>query len=101
MRTEYDQRRRLMVREFNDMGLPCFEPLGAFYVVPYIGGTGMTSQEFCERLLREKHVAIVPGDAFGASGEGFARVSYAYSLSHLQQAVYRIREFLQELKSNE
>ena len=101
MRTEYDQRRRLMVREFNDMGLPCFEPLGAFYVFPYIGGTGMTSQEFCERLLREKHVAIVPGDAFGASGEGFARVSYAYSLSHLQQAVYRIREFLQELKPNE
>ena len=97
MRTEYDQRRRLMVRSFNEMGLPCFEPLGAFYVFPYIGATGMTSQEFCERLLREKHVAIVPGDAFGDSGEGYARVSYAYSLAHLQEALRRIREFLQEI----
>ncbi len=100
MRIEYDQRRRLVVRAFNDMGLPCFEPLGAFYVFPCIQSTGMTSQQFCERLLREKHVAIVPGDAFGDSGEGYARVSYAYSLSHLQEALRRIREFLQELKEN-
>lgn len=100
MRTEYDQRRRLVVKAFNDMGLPCFEPLGAFYVFPCIKGTGMTSQQFCERLLREKHVAIVPGDAFGDSGEGYARVSYAYSLAHLQEALRRIRDFLQELKQN-
>lgn len=100
MRTEYDQRRRLVVKAFNDMGLPCFEPLGAFYVFPCIKSTGMTSQQFCERLLREKHVAIVPGDAFGDSGEGYARVSYAYSLAHLQEALRRIRAFLQGLKQD-
>lgn len=91
-------RRRLLVREFNNMGLACFEPGGAFYVFPYVGGTGLSSDEFCQQLLRRKHVAIVPGTAFGASGEGYARVSYAYSVAHLQEALSRIREFLWELR---
>ena len=98
MRQEYDMRRRLLVREFNNMGLACFEPGGAFYVFPYVGGTGLSSDEFCQQLLRRKHVAIVPGTAFGASGEGYARVSYAYSVAHLQEALSRIREFLWELR---
>ena len=98
MRQEYDMRRRLLVREFNNMGLACFEPGGAFYVFPYVGGTGLSSDEFCQQLLRRKHVAIVPGTAFGVSGEGYARVSYAYSVAHLQEALSRIREFLWELR---
>ena len=98
MRQEYDMRRRLLVREFNNMGLACFEPGGAFYVFPYVGGAGLSSDEFCQQLLRRKHVAIVPGTAFGASGEGYARVSYAYSVAHLQEALSRIREFLWELR---
>ena len=96
MRDEYNMRRRLVVRGFNDMGLTCFEPRGAFYAFPCIKSTGLTSQEFCTRLLEEKHVAIIPGDAFGASGEGYCRVSYAYSVEHLTEALKRIREFLQE-----
>ena len=96
MRDEYNMRRRLVVRSFNDMGLTCFEPRGAFYAFPCIKSTGLTSQEFCTRLLEEKHVAIIPGDAFGASGEGYCRVSYAYSVEHLTEALKRIREFLQE-----
>ena len=96
MRDEYDQRRRYLVKEFNAMGLTCFEPRGAFYVFPCIKSLGMTSQQFCEALLREKHVALVPGDAFGASGEGYCRVSYAYSVEHLQEAIKRIRAFVQE-----
>lgn len=100
MRTEYDARRRLLVHSFNEMGLSCFEPKGAFYVFPCIKSTGMTSQEFCEQLLRKKKVALVPGDAFGASGEGYCRVSYAYSVAHLEEALKRIREFLTELKEN-
>ena len=96
MREEYDQRRRYLVKEFNAMGLTCFEPRGAFYVFPCIKALGMTSQQFCEALLREKHVALVPGDAFGASGEGYCRVSYAYSVEHLQEAIKRIRAFVQE-----
>ena len=101
MRNEYDTRRRLLVHAFNEMGLECFEPKGAFYVFPCIKSTGMTSQEFCEKLLRRKKVALVPGDAFGASGEGYCRVSYAYSVAHLEEALKRIREFLQELKENQ
>ena len=95
---EYDMRRRLIVKGFNDMGLSCFEPEGAFYVFPCIKSTGMTSVEFCEKLVYEKKVAVVPGSAFGQSGEGYVRVSYAYSISHLTTALERIREFLEEHK---
>ena len=95
---EYDMRRRLVVKGFNDMGLDCFEPEGAFYVFPCIKSTGMTSAEFCEKLIYDKKVAVVPGNAFGESGEGFVRVSYAYSVQHLTTALGRIREFLQEIK---
>ena len=98
MRSEYDARRRLLVHAFNEMGLKCFEPKGAFYVFPCIKSTGMTSQEFCQELLMKKKVALVPGDAFGDSGEGYCRVSYAYSVAHLEEALKRIREFLAELK---
>ena len=96
MRDEYNMRRRLVVKSFNDMGLTCFEPRGAFYAFPCIKSTGMSSQDFCTKLLEQKHVAIIPGDAFGASGEGYARISYAYSVEHLKDALKRIREFLQE-----
>ena len=93
---EYNRRRRYVVKALNDMGLTCFEPRGAFYVFPSIQISGLTSSEFCEQLLREKEVAIIPGSAFGASGEGYARISYAYSVDHLQTAMKRIREFLTE-----
>ena len=96
MRNEYNMRRRLVVKSFNDMGLSCFEPRGAFYAFPCIKSSGMTSEEFCTKLLEQKHVAIIPGNAFGASGEGYARVSYAYSVEHLMEAIRRIREFLNE-----
>lgn len=97
MRDEYDMRRRLVVDSFNAMGLTCFEPLGAFYVFPCIKSTGLTSEEFCTRLIIEKHVAVVPGTAFGECGEGFVRVSYSYSIKHLRTALERISEFLKEL----
>ena len=97
MVSEYDMRRRLIVDGFNRMGLPCFEPEGAFYVFPCIKSTGLTSQEFCQRLIYEKQVAVVPGDAFGNCGEGFIRVSYAYSISHITTALSRIKEFIDEL----
>lgn len=96
MRDEYNRRRRYVVKALNDMGLTCFEPRGAFYVFPSIQISGLTSSEFCEQLLREKEVAIIPGSAFGASGESYARISYAYSVDHLQTAMKRIREFLTE-----
>lgn len=99
MRDEYDMRRRLVVDTFNDMGLSCFEPLGAFYVFPCIKSTGLSSEDFCTRLIKEKHVAVVPGSAFGDCGEGFVRVSYSYSLRHLKVAMERIREFVGELKN--
>ncbi|MBR1739430.1 MAG: aminotransferase class I/II-fold pyridoxal phosphate-dependent enzyme [Ruminococcus sp.] len=99
MRDEYDMRRRYLVDAFNKLGLDCFTPQGAFYVFPCIKSTGLTSEEFCERLVNSKRVAVVPGDAFGDCGEGFVRVSYAYSLSHLREAVKRIGEFLEELKN--
>lgn len=98
MRCEYDMRRRLIVDGLNNLGLTCFEPEGAFYVFPSIKSTGLTSQEFCEKLLQSKHVAVVPGDAFGKSGEGYIRISYAYSLEHIITALDRIEEFLRELK---
>ena len=93
----YDRRRRLMVTQLNDMGLSCFEPKGAFYVFPSIKSTGLTSDEFCTRLLEKKHVACVPGTAFGASGEGHIRCSYATSIEKLGEALKRIREFVNEL----
>ena len=96
MRDEYNRRRRYVVKALNDMGLTCFEPRGAFYVFPSIQISGLSSEEFCERLLKEKEVAIIPGSAFGACGDGYARISYAYSVDHLQTAMHRIRAFLQE-----
>ena len=99
MRQEYDMRRRFLVRRLNEMGLQCFEPKGAFYVFPSIQSTGMTSEEFCEKLLYAKQVAVVPGTAFGDCGEGFVRISYAYSVKHLEQALERIGAFLKECQS--
>ena len=96
MRTQYDMRRRYLVKRFNEMGLTCFEPEGAFYVFPCIRSTGMTSEDFCQQLLYGKKVAVVPGTAFGDCGEGFVRVSYAYSVEHLQEALKRIESFLKE-----
>lgn len=95
---EYDRRRRLMVSGFNKLGLTCREPKGAFYAFPCIKSTGLSSEDFCERLLREKHVALVPGTAFGNSGEGFVRASYCYSAEHIIKALARIEEFLKERK---
>ena len=97
MMTEYATRRRYVVDSFNRLKLPCFEPLGAFYVFPSLKATGMTSVEFCDALLQSKRVALVPGNAFGKSGEGYVRVSYSYSLTHLSQALSRIEEFLKEI----
>ena len=97
MRDEYDMRRRMLVSRLNGMGLACFEPQGAFYVFPSIKSTGLSSDEFCERLLHSQKVAIVPGNAFGASGEGHVRISYAYSVGHLEEALHRIENFLREL----
>lgn len=96
---EYDMRRRFVVDGFNKLGLHCFTPEGAFYVFPCIKSTGLSSEEFCEKLLHSKRVAVVPGNAFGESGEGFVRVSYAYSLKHLKIALNCIGEFLEELKA--
>ena len=99
MREEYDMRRRLIVDEFGHMGMTCFEPEGAFYVFPSIQVSGMTSEDFCEKLIYAQRVAIVPGTAFGDCGEGFARVSYSYSLKHIQEALVRIEKFLNEKHS--
>ncbi len=98
MRNEYNMRRRYIVDAFNKLGLDCFAPQGAFYVFPCIKSTGMTSDDFCEKLVYLKKVAVVPGTAFGKSGEGFVRVSYAYSINHLKEAIKRIGEFLEEIK---
>lgn len=98
MVNEYNIRRRWIVNAFNEIGLECFEPMGAFYVFPSIKSTGMTSQQFCEDLLYKHKVAVVPGDAFGECGEGHIRVSYAYSLKHLMDAIERIKEYLAEIK---
>ncbi len=96
---EYDARRRLIVDGFRKMGLDCFEPLGAFYVFPSIKSTGLTSEEFCEKLLYSKKVALVPGSAFGECGEGFIRASYCYSVEHIKEALSRVKEFLEEIKN--
>ena len=98
MRESYDQRRRYLLNEFKEMGLACFEPYGAFYMFPCIKEFGMTSEEFATKLLNAKKVAVVPGSAFGECGEGFLRVSYAYSLEELKVAVGRIKEFIEELR---
>lgn len=98
MVAEYNIRRRLLVESFNKMGLTCFNPEGAFYVFPCIKSTGLNSEEFCERLLECQKVAVVPGNVFGQSGEGFIRVSYAYSLKHLMEALKRIQAFIDNLK---
>lgn len=97
MLKEYDMRRRMMVSGFNKIGLTCREPKGAFYAFPSIKSTGMTSEEFCEKLLYSKKVAVVPGTAFGESGEGFIRASYCYSVEHIKEAITRIGEFLKEI----
>lgn len=96
MRDEYNRRRRFLVKALNEMGMDCFTPLGAFYVFPSVQVSGLSSSAFCELLLQEKHVAIVPGDAFGSSGEGYARISYAYSVEYLETAIKRMRAFLKE-----
>ncbi len=97
MREEYDRRRRFLLHEFERMGLECFEPLGAFYMFPSIQKFGMTSEEFATRLLMQEKVAVVPGTAFGDSGEGFIRISYAYSLENLKTALGRIEKFISTL----
>ena len=97
MRTSYDQRRKFLMHEFQRMGIPCFEPQGAFYIFPNISKFGMSSEEFATRLLKEEKVAIVPGSAFGECGEGFLRVSYAYSLQQLKEALGRIEKFISRL----
>ncbi len=95
---EYDMRRRIIVDGFNSIGLTCREPLGAFYAFPSIESTGMSSEEFCEKLLYAKKIAIVPGTAFGRGGEGFVRASYCYSVDHIKTAIERIGEFVKEIK---
>lgn len=98
MRTAYNQRRRFLMHAFREMGLECFEPYGAFYVFPCIKEFGMTSEEFATRFLEEEKVAAVPGDAFGASGEGYLRISYAYSLEKLKMAMERLAHFITKLR---
>ena len=98
MREAYNQRRRYLIHAFREMGLECFEPFGAFYIFPSIQEFGMTSEEFATRLLKEEKVAVVPGTAFGACGEGFLRISYAYSLENLKIAIERIGDFVERLR---
>lgn len=100
MREAYDQRRRFLVASFREMGIECFEPFGAFYVFPCIKSFGMTSDEFAEKLLYSKKLAVVPGTAFGDCGEGFLRISYAYSIEKLKVAMERIAEFVKEIRAN-
>ncbi len=97
MLDEYDMRRRYTVNAFREIGLDCFEPEGAFYMFPCIKSTGLTSEEFCERLIMSKRVAVVPGNAFGDCGEGYIRVSYCYSIDNIREAVKRIGEFIEEV----
>ena len=99
MRSDYDLRRRLIVGKLNEIGLTCFEPLGAFYTFPCIKSTGLSSDEFATRLVKEKRVAVVPGTAFGESGEGYIRISYAQSLKNIKIALKRIEEFVEEIKN--
>ncbi len=96
MRCEYNLRRRLIVDGLREMGMECFEPEGAFYVFPSIQKSGLSSEDFCHKLLTEEHVAVVPGNAFGACGEGFVRISYSYSLKHITEALSRMERFLKK-----
>ena len=98
MRDEYDGRRRYLVEGLRRIGLPCFEPKGAFYVFPDIRGTGLTSDEFCERFLMEEKVAVIPGTAFGPGGEGYVRACYASSMRDLTESISRLDNFLQNLR---
>ena len=98
MRNQYDARRRLMVNGFNKIGLTCFEPKGAFYAFPSIKSTGLSSDEFCEQLLKRYNVAVIPGSAFGECGDGYIRASYCYSVEHIEEALRRIELFINELK---
>ena len=98
MREDYDMRRKFTVNAFRKIGLDCFEPEGAFYVFPCIKSTGLTSDEFAEKLIMSKRVAVVPGTAFGECGEGFIRVSYCYSIENIKKAIDRIEEFINELR---
>lgn len=98
MTSEYDMRRRFILNGLRKAGLQCFEPKGAFYVFPSIKSTGLTSEQFCEKLLFEHKVAVVPGDAFGESGEGFVRISYSYSVRHITEALKRITSFMESYK---
>lgn len=98
MRESYNQRRRFLMNAFKEMGLKCFEPYGAFYVFPCIKEFGMTSEEFAMKFLEEEHVAVVPGTAFGDSGEGFLRISYAYSIENLKKAMTRLKRFVEKLR---
>ena len=100
MRREYRSRRNVIVKRFNDAGLPCIMPAGAFYVFPNITSTGLSSMEFALRLIREKKVAVVPGTAFGACGEGYVRACYATSMDGIQEATARIGEFVKELNKS-
>ncbi|MCC8016470.1 MAG: aminotransferase class I/II-fold pyridoxal phosphate-dependent enzyme [Clostridiales bacterium] len=97
MRDDYDMRRKYVVKRFNEIGLKCFEPEGAFYVFPCIKSTGLSSEEFCEKLIYSKKVAVVPGNAFGECGEGYIRVSYCYSIDNLKKAIDRIEEFINQI----
>ena len=101
MREAYDQRRRYLMHAFREMGLRCFEPYGAFYVFPCIKEFGMTSEEFANRFLAEEKVAVVPGTAFGDCGEGFLRISYAYSLENLKIALERLQRFVDRLREEQ
>jgi aminotransferase len=98
MRKSYNQRRRFLIHKFKEIGLECFEPFGAFYVFPCIKEFGMTSEEFATKLLQEEKVALVPGTAFGECGEGFVRISYAYSIENLKIALERIEKFITKLR---
>ena len=100
MRESYDQRRRFLLNSFKEMGLPCFEPRGAFYVFPCIKEFGITSEEFATRLLQEEELAVVPGTAFGDCGEGFLRISYAYSIDQLKEAISRLESFIKRLRES-
>ena len=99
MRESYDKRRKFLLKQFEVVGLPCFEPHGAFYVFPSISKFGMSSEEFCTELLRKEKLAVVPGSAFGECGEGFVRISYAYSIDELREAISRIEHFISELNA--
>ena len=101
MRESYNQRRRYLLKKMEELGIPCFEPFGAFYIFPNISQFGMTSEEFATKLVQEERVAVVPGSAFGESGEGFVRISYAYSLDSLKKAIERLESFIHKLRNGE